>query len=217
MIQHVYERAEAVPGVDQVLVATDDARIAKAVEKFGGRAVMTRSDHLSGSDRLAEAAKKINAPEDDIIVNVQGDQPAFDPRPVADIIDALLSDPKCPMATAATPLNDPDRIKDPNAVKVVFGRDLNALYFSRAPIPHPRDGEGAYYLHIGIYGYRMRFLQQFVALPQGRLEKLERLEQLRALEHGFSIKVVMAVNPAPDVDLPSDIIKVEKYLLKKGG
>ncbi|MBW2061816.1 MAG: 3-deoxy-manno-octulosonate cytidylyltransferase [Deltaproteobacteria bacterium] len=213
MIQHVFERAAAGAGVDRVVVATDDERIRTAVEDFGGEAVMTRTDHLSGTDRLAEAVDILKAAPDDIVVNIQGDQPAFHPRLIRDIIQPLEDDPALPMTTLATPLTDPSEANDPNIVKVVFDYNHQALYFSRAPIPWPRDGgQTAFYRHIGVYGYRVKFLRRFVKLAHGRLEALERLEQLRALENDCAIKVILTDLVSPDVDVPSDIARVEEFL-----
>ena len=213
MIQHAYERAKAAEGVDRVVVATDDDRIFKTVEGFGGEAVMTRSDHPSGTDRLAEAVDILGAAPEDIVINVQGDQPAFDPRQVQEVIQPLLDDPDLDMSTPIIQTSDPLEIGNPNHVKVVFDHNKMALYFSRAPIPWPREGDQSYYFkHIGIYGYRASFLRLFVTLPQGRLENIERLEQLRALEHGYRIKVVITEFDSLEVDRPADIAKVEAVL-----
>jgi 3-deoxy-manno-octulosonate cytidylyltransferase (CMP-KDO synthetase) len=213
MIQHVYERAGLAPGVSRVVVATDDERIFNTVKAFGGDVVMTRSDHLSGTDRLAEAADIIGAAPQDIIVNVQGDQPAFDPRQISEVVQPLLDDPDPAMATPIIATIDPLEIGNPNHVKVVFDHRRRALYFSRAPIPWPREGDQSYYFkHIGIYAYRAAFLKTFVQLPPGRLENIERLEQLRALEHGFVIQVVITEFDSPEVDRPADLAKVEALL-----
>ncbi|MEW5724707.1 MAG: 3-deoxy-manno-octulosonate cytidylyltransferase [Thermodesulfobacteriota bacterium] len=213
MIQHAYERARAAEGVDRVVVATDDRRIFDTVAGFGGEAVMTSPDHPSGTDRLAEAVDLLGADDQDIVINVQGDQPAFDPRQVSEVIKPLLDDPALDMSTPIIPTVDPLEIGNPNHVKVVFDHDQMALYFSRAPIPWPREGDQSYYFkHIGIYGYRAGFLRRFVKLPQGRLEQIERLEQLRALEHGHRIKVVITQMDSPEVDRPADLAKVEALL-----
>jgi len=213
MIEHVYELARAAEVVDRVIVATDDRRILNAVRAFGGEAIMTRADHPSGTDRLAEAADRLKVEPQDLVVNVQGDQPAFDPGLISEVVAPLIRDPGLEMATPIIAVSDPEEIRNPNNVKVVFNRQNLALYFSRAPIPWPREGDDAYYFkHIGIYGYRASFLRQFVTLPQGRLENLEKLEQLRALEHGFRIKVVQTDRDSPEVDTPADVAKVEAYL-----
>lgn len=213
MIEHVYKRALAIPGCDEAWVATDSEAIMKAVTGFGGRAVMTAASCRSGSDRLAEAADRLGLDDGDIVINVQGDQPAFDPEGPALLIRALREDPGLPMATLALPLSDEGEIRSPNHVKVVFGATGLALYFSRAPIPYPRDDGGEFYFkHVGIYGYRAGFLRQFVRLPEGRLERLEKLEQLRALENGFAIKVIAASGLSPEVDVPGDVAAAEHAL-----
>lgn len=213
MIQHAYERSKRAENVDRVVVATDDQRIFDVVTGFGGEAVMTRSDHPSGTDRIAEAVEILGAAPEDIIVNVQGDQPAFNPKQVAEVARPLIDDPDLDMATPIIPTIDPLEIGNPNHVKVVFDENQNALYFSRAPIPWPREGDQSYYFkHIGIYCYRVRFLRQFVSLPEGRLERIERLEQLRALENGHRIRVVITAMDSPEVDRPADLKKVEALL-----
>ena len=213
MIQHVYERARAASGVDRVVVATDNDRIFKTVTDFGGEAVMTRSDHPTGTDRLAEAIDILGARAEDIVINVQGDQPAFDPRQIAEVVQPLLDDPELDMSTPIIATINPLEIGNPNHVKVVFDQDYNALYFSRAPIPWPREGDQSYYFkHIGIYGYRASFLRLFVKLAPSRLENIEKLEQLRALEYGYRIKVVITEMDSPEVDRPADIAKVEAIL-----
>lgn len=213
MIQHVFELARQAQGVDRVVVATDDRRISSAVEGFGGEAVMTRPDHPSGTDRLAEAADLLGLSAEDVVVNVQGDQPAFDPRLVSAVIGPLVDDPSLDMSTPIIPMDDPEEIKSPNNVKVVFDNRGLALYFSRAPIPWPREGDRSHYFkHIGIYAYRASFLRRFVTLSPGVLENIEKLEQLRAMEHGYRIKVVVTDMDSPEVDTPADVWKVERFL-----
>jgi 3-deoxy-manno-octulosonate cytidylyltransferase (CMP-KDO synthetase) len=212
MIEHVYNRALAIPNIDDVYVATDSQAIYSVVLGFGGKAVMTAKSHPSGTDRLAEAAQLLELADDDIVLNIQGDQPAFDPENPALAAAPLKEDPTLEMSTLALPLTRHDEIHSPNHVKVVFGADNMALYFSRAPIPWPRDGEEEYYKHIGIYAYRVGFLRRFVRLPEGRLERLEKLEQLRALENGFRIKVLLVSGLSPEVDVPGDIKAAEEAL-----
>lgn len=213
MIQHVYERAKVAEGVDRVVVATDDQRIFDTVEGFGGEAVMTQKDHPSGTDRLAEAIDILGAKPEDIVINVQGDQPAFDPRQISEVVQPLIDDPELEMSTPIIKTIDPLEIGNPNHVMTVFDDNHMALYFSRAPIPWPREGDQSYYFkHIGIYGYRASFLRLFVKLPPGRLENIEKLEQLRALEHGYRIKVVITEMDSPEVDRPADLAKVEALL-----
>ena len=216
MIQHVYERAKRAEGIHKVVVATDDQRIFDTVVGFGGEAVMTKSDHPSGTDRLAEAIDIMGAEGQDIIINVQGDQPAFDPKQIDEVVAPLREDPDLDMSTPIIPTIDPLEIGNPNHVKVVFDDNHYALYFSRAPIPWPREGDQSYYFkHIGIYGYRARFLRLFVTLPPGKLEDIEKLEQLRALEHGFRIKVVISGLDSPEVDRPADLTRVEALLKRE--
>ena len=213
LIQWVYEQARRVPDLDALYVATDDDRIRECVAGFGGRAVMTKSDHPSGSDRLAEAAGLLRLEPDDIVVNIQGDQPVFPPELISRLAAPLRRDPEVVMVTPVRRMADQEAALDPNVVKVVFDTHGRALYFSRSPLPFWREGgEPYYYKHIGIYAYRVGFLQQFVALPPGRWEEAEKLEQLRALEHGFAIHVVETEGDTLEVDTPDDLRRVEAYL-----
>lgn len=216
MIQHVVERAKAVQIVSRVVVATDDRRIAECVEGFGGDYVMTKTNHVSGSDRLAEAAELLKISEHDVIVNIQGDQPLFPAEVVEQVVLPLLEDPALPMSTLIYEIIRPEEIDDPNHVKTVFDRDNYALYFSRSPIPFQRNpDEGVkptYYKHLGFYGYRKGFLLSFVALPEGEWEKFEKLEQLRALEYGYKIKVTVTEHDSIEVDTPEDLLRVEQFL-----
>jgi len=217
MIEHVFTRAKAAAGVDRVVVATDDERILKTVQAFGGEAVLTRPDHPSGTDRLAEAVDLLGALDEDVVVNVQGDHPLLNPALLERLVQPLFSDRAPAMATPAVPFSDPVLVRNPNVVKVVFDQSLRALYFSRAPIPWPREGESiTYHWHIGLYAYRAAFLRRFVTLPQGRLETLEKLEQLRALEHGYAIQVILAERAEPDVNVPEDVARVEAFLKMEG-
>ncbi len=211
MIQHVYERAKKVPEVAEVFVATDDERIYNAVLRFGGQAVMTRAGHPSGTDRIAEAADKLFLAEDDIVVNIQGDQPLFPPEIIKDLTSPLLHDKAIPMSTLIYKIVRPEELTDPNHVKTVFDKDGYALYFSRATIPFFR-GPGPppdYYKHLGFYAYRKGFLTRFVRLPVGIWEASEKLEQLRALEHGYRIKVVLTPYDSIEVDTPTDLERVK--------
>jgi 3-deoxy-manno-octulosonate cytidylyltransferase (CMP-KDO synthetase) len=218
LIQWVYERAALAKSLSSVLVATDDKRIRNAVEAFGGKAVMTLEEHPSGTDRVAEAVEKLDA---DIVVNIQGDEPLIEPQLIDDIGIVLQADSSWDMATAASPIVHPIDLMNPAVVKVVWGRDGRALYFSRAPIPYVRDGdatgrEPAHWRHIGIYGYRRPFLQKLVAEPPCPLEELEKLEQLRALHIGCSMKVVPTAHHALGVDVPDDVPKAEDALRRAG-
>ena len=216
MIQHVVERAREVELLSRVVVATDDERIADAVRAFGGEVVLTRRDHATGTDRLAEAASLINISEQDIIVNIQGDQPLFPAEVVRQVAGPLLADPSLPMATLIYQIVRPEEINDPNHVKTVFDRHGNALYFSRASIPFQRNPEEqakpTYYKHLGFYAYRKGFLLTFVGLPEGEWERFEKLEQLRALEYGYRIQVVLTSHDSIEVDTQKDIERVEEVL-----
>jgi 3-deoxy-manno-octulosonate cytidylyltransferase (CMP-KDO synthetase) len=218
MIEWVWRRCGRISGLDAVYVATDSPEIARAVEGFGGLAVMTSAEHRSGSDRLAEAAGTLGLGDGDLVINVQGDQPALDPAHPSLLVEAMEADPALPMATLAVPFGDPGEIADPNHVKVVADLSGHALYFSRAPIPWPRDGgEGGRLKHVGLYAYRAGFLRLFVSWPPGRLETIESLEQLRVLERGHRIKVLVAEGISPEVDVPADVAKAEAALLAEPG
>ncbi|MCX7634195.1 MAG: 3-deoxy-manno-octulosonate cytidylyltransferase [Syntrophales bacterium] len=215
MIQHVYERAARSPLVTAVAVATDDPRIYAAVTAFGGHAVMTAEHHRSGTDRLNEAAQHLGLDDTDIVVNIQGDQPLFNPVQIAEVVAPLQEDPSLPMATLIYPIVREEEIHHPHAVKTVFDSRGFALYFSRATIPYVRDRgvKTDYYKHHGIYAYRRSFLRTFAALPTGRWEALEALEQLRALEHGYQIKVVITAHDSVEVDTPEELERVGRLLL----
>ncbi|NLX19466.1 MAG: 3-deoxy-manno-octulosonate cytidylyltransferase [Desulfobulbus sp.] len=216
MIQHVVERAWRVPALTEVVVATDDERIARAVTSFGGTWVMTRRDHATGTDRLAEAAHLLALGDQDIIVNIQGDQPVFPPEVIEQVVRPLVDDPSLPMSTLIYKIIRPEEITDPNHVKTVFDSHGNALYFSRASIPFQRDADGTqqpvYYKHLGVYAYRKNFLTTFVGLPEGRWERFEKLEQLRALEFGYTVRVVLTEHDSVEVDTLSDLERVEQLL-----
>ncbi len=218
LIQRVYEQARQVKELDGLYVATDDERIRECVESFGGQAVMTRADHPSGSDRLAEAAHLLGLSYDDLVVNIQGDQPLFPLDLIAKLAAPLRRDPEAVMVTPARKISDPEAAADPNVVKVVFDRRHRALYFSRSPLPCWRDAVEApyFYRHLGIYAYRVGFLQKFVHLPPGRWEAAEKLEQLRALEHGFPIHIVETDGDTLEVDTPADLARAEAYFKRLG-
>jgi 3-deoxy-manno-octulosonate cytidylyltransferase (CMP-KDO synthetase) len=205
MVQRVYERAARADGIDRVLVATDDARIHAAVERFGGDVVMTSSAHRTGTDRIAEVARDLEA---DVIVNVQGDLPLLDPTMVASAVAPLRADDGLPMATIKTAIRTTEELLNPNVVKVVTDRDGFALYFSRSPLPFWRDGARSdvlAYKHIGLYVYRRDFLLTLARLAPTPLEQAEQLEQLRALEWGFRIKVVEVAAASIEVDTAQDL------------
>jgi 3-deoxy-manno-octulosonate cytidylyltransferase (CMP-KDO synthetase) len=214
MIQHVYERVLKARTISFAAVATDDERIVAAVEGFGGLAIMTAATHRSGTDRIAEAVSRLDIEYSDIVVNVQGDQPLFEPSQIDEVARPLLDDPAIPMSTLIYKIVREEEVRHPNAVKVVFDRDHFAIYFSRATIPYVRDKghEGNYYKHHGIYAYRREFLKKFTELPEGNLEKLEALEQLRALEHGYRIKVVETPYDSVEVDTPQELERVRSLI-----
>ena len=210
LIQRVYEQARQAKRLDRVVVATDDARIAAAVKKFGGEVVLTSPACPSGTDRAAEVARQLDC---DLIVNIQGDEPLIQPAMIDQLVDGFAG---CDMATLARPIESAEVLANPNVVKVVFASNGNALYFSRHPIPFVREvGTPAqHFKHLGIYAYRREFLLKFVQLPQSALEKTEKLEQLRALENGFAIKVLVTPHDSVGVDVPADVEIVEEILRK---
>lgn len=220
LVLHVVERAlEA--GAEEVVLATDDSRVADAVQASGVRVCMTRADHASGTDRLAEVARRLDWPADRIVVNLQGDEPFAPPEGIR-AVAARLQETQAPMATLYAPFRDTDTAFDPNAVKLVADGQGHALYFSRAPLPWFRDRYAcdrvgglptAGCRHIGIYAYRAGFLQTFAGLPQGRLEAAEALEQLRVIEAGYRIAVAETPVPfPPGVDTPDDLARAEALL-----
>jgi 3-deoxy-manno-octulosonate cytidylyltransferase (CMP-KDO synthetase) len=217
MLEHVWERAMMARYLTGVVIATDDERIRDAANSFRARVVMTRSDHISGTDRVAEAASASDA---HIVVNIQGDEPLIDPGAIDAAILGLLEAAErpsaAPMATLATRIERPEDIADPNVVKVVFDIAHDAIYFSRSPIPYLRDsGENpAYFKHIGLYAYWREFLLVYPTLPVGPLERAERLEQLRALENGYNIQVFETAYDSLGVDTPEDLHKVSELFEK---
>lgn len=215
MVQHVYERVRRVSLFDEVLVATDDERIANAVEAFGGAACMTSPDCPSGSDRLIEVAKSHPA---DVYVNVQGDEPLVEPASIEKLARAMLDDPSLQMGTLCYPISA-EQAQNPNLVKVVRAHNGNALYFSRGPIPFPRSGGIApqYFGHLGMYAYRREFLMNFGSLPYSPLENTEKLEQLRVLQAGIAIRVLEVEATGPGVDTPEDLEAVRRILTEKAG
>ena len=209
MIQHVWERVVAAPGLARVVVLTDDERIADVVRSFGGEVEMTPAECASGTDRIAWAARSWDAAA---VINVQGDEPLIDPEAVAALAAHLAAHPEEEMATLAAPA-EPGDLENPNAVKVVLDLAGYALYFSRSPIPHPRNpGQAAVWKHLGIYGYRTPTLQRLAALAPTDLERSESLEQLRALEHGIRIRVLAARRTSWGVDTREDAERVETIL-----
>ena len=203
LIQHVWERCQQCLRLDEVIVATDDERIRDAVIAFGGKVAMTSPDHPTGTDRIAEAAAAV--PQATHVVNIQGDEPLIDPALIDELAAAMAADASLDMATAANPLDPADPvIQDPNVVKVAIALNGRALYFSRSPLSVLR--------HKGIYAYRRSFLERFVTWPPSPLEKAESLEQLRALENGATIKVLITTDTSPGVDTPEQALDVERLL-----
>ena len=212
MIQYVYEAACKARLLDQVYVATDDQRIADAVEKFGGRACMTSPNHNTGTDRVAEAAASVEA---DIVVNIQGDEPLMEPSMLDEVVQPFMDDPELPMCTLCTPILEEENLNSPHVVKVVFDLKGYALYFSRSLIPFPRKMVNYQaFEHLGIYAYRKDFLMTYVRLPQTRLEIIESLEQLRVLESGYRLKVVVTAQKynGLSVDTQEDLEKVRQII-----
>jgi 3-deoxy-manno-octulosonate cytidylyltransferase (CMP-KDO synthetase) len=217
MVQHVYERALMAQYLNAgVLVATDDDRIAGAVRRFGGHVRMTRGDHPSGTDRLAEVA---SAEQADLYVNIQGDEPLIDPNAIDAAVLSVLGDDTASMGTLKRLIADPAEIVNPNVVKVVTSFDGNALYFSRCPIPYDRDRTegGLYFKHVGLYVYRRELLLRYPDLTVGPLEKAECLEQLRALENGYRIKVVETEYDSLGVDTSADLVRLNSLLEAAAG
>ncbi len=216
MVQHVYERAKRAQTVHRVMVATDDQRIMDAVTAFGGEARMTRSDHRTGTERIAEVAVHEAG---DVFDNVQGEEPLIDPVAIDTAVGALLEEPPAQISTVATLIRHAGDIMDPNVVKTVLDFDGNALYFSRAPIPWIRDTQQKvhvnYWKHLGLYVFQREALMEFPTLPQGELEKIEQLEQLRWLENGWKIRVAEVAHDAVSVDVPEDVARVEKLMEKQ--
>lgn len=206
MIQRVYEGIQQAELAGRVIVATDDERILRTAEALGAEAMMTSSSHQTGTERVAEVARELEAP---LIISVQGDEPLI----TGEMVDALvraLQDGSTPMASLMAKVNDLNLIADPNIVKVVADRQGTALYFSRAPLPY--RAPDFFYQHIGAYGFQRGFLLKFVEMGRSRLEEVENLEQLRALENGYKIRMIEVHQPTLSVDKPEDIIKVENYL-----
>lgn len=221
MIQWVYERTKGSSLIDRVIVATDDERIRQAVVSFNGDVMMTSTAHATGTDRIAEVARQLRC---SLVVNVQGDEPLIQPEMIDQAIQPLVDDPSIPMGTLCRRIENHEEAFDPNVVKVVLDTNSFALYFSRAPIPWDRDqwaGKNSLqdltlhtllYKHVGLYVYRRDFLLQYAALPQTRLEAIEKLEQLRALENGFRIKAVVTEYESFGVDIPDDLSRILKRL-----
>lgn len=214
MVQWVYENACRADRISEVVVATDDRRISDVVRGFNGRVLMTSPDHPSGTDRVAEAAAQLELAAEDIAINVQGDQPLVNPACLDAVVAPLMTSSEAAMSTLALEVTDRAEYINPHHCKVVMDHQGHALYFSRAPIPFARDGgeDFTVYKHLGIYAYTRRFLETFQNLPVGRLEMIEKLEQLRVLEYGYRIKVVVTPHDSPEVNLAEDIRHIEAIM-----
>ncbi len=214
MIWHVYTRARQCTELEQVVLATDDDRIFTAAQELDIPALMTSTEHSCGTERVLEAAQILQVPNNGVILNIQGDEPALEPEMLSELLSPF-TDPAVQVTTLAHEISS-DQAQDPDLVKVVLAHSNKALYFSRSAIPYPRDGKtGPYLGHIGLYGFRMKTLEEFVGLEKGALEQREKLEQLRLLENGFSIDVVKTSHNGYGVDRPEDIGIVERIILSK--
>ncbi|MBF0238817.1 MAG: 3-deoxy-manno-octulosonate cytidylyltransferase [SAR324 cluster bacterium] len=209
MIQRVYQQVTQ-SGIEKVMVATDDERIARVVKDFGGEVIMTNPNHSTGTDRLAEAAQQLSC---EWILNVQGDEPVISPDDLNNLVETTMATGECPISTLIFPITEETHFNNPNVVKVVLNQNNHALYFSRAAIPFPRNPPQSMWKHLGIYFYRKDFLLAFSQWPQAQLESTESLEQLRILERGYPILCVPAKFEGIGVDHPDDILKVERFLM----
>jgi len=217
LIQHTYERACLAKLPEKVIIAADDEKVAAAAETFGAECVLTSPEHQSGTDRIAEAVADMDV---EIIVNLQGDEPEIDPANIDYLAKMLMDNPDCPMATLAAEFQAAEQVSDPNIVKAIIGGNNKAIYFSRSPIPYDREKSGVgnvkqYLRHIGIYAYRKKFLLEITALPQTPLEKNEKLEQLRAIENGYSILVGKVKHTCDGIDTPEQYAEFVKRYKKK--
>jgi len=214
LIEHVYEQALKARLPQEVIIATDDNQVLAAANSFGARAVLTRPEHRTGTERVAEAAVGLDA---EVIVNLQGDEPLIAPDVIDTVVEALALDPAAQVATAAFRFTDPEKAADPNLVKVVTNDWGNALYFSRSPVPYYRDEdvERIYFGHLGIYAYRKKFLEKLVRMDQGKLEMAEKLEQLRVLESGHGIKVILTDYSSTGIDTQEDYDRFVKEWKKR--
>jgi len=214
LIQHTYERSCMAKLPEKVIIAADDEKVVAAAKSFGAECVLTSPDHQSGTDRIAEAISNMDV---EIIVNLQGDEPEIDPANIDYLAKMLRDNPDCPMATLAAEFQTAQQVSDPNIVKVIIGRNNKAIYFSRSPIPYDRENAGVgnvkqYLRHIGIYAYRKKFLLEITALPQTPLEKIEKLEQLRAIENSYGILVGKVKHTCDGIDTPEQYAEfVKRY------
>ncbi len=214
LIQHTFENAKRSKLVKNILITTDDNRILEHAEDFGAEVIKTPKSSPNGTTRVFQALKKARiTSKDAIVINVQGDEPVLDPKSIDKLYTQLKNDPKIKMATLVTPIKDKKHLNDPSIVKCVFDKNFNALYFSRSPIPFMKEKTQAYQ-HVGVYAFRFSFLETYCKLSDSPMQKAEDLEQLKVLEHGYKIKVIVDKSPAIGVDEPKDLKKVEKYLCR---
>ncbi len=216
LIQHVYERA-VLCGAESITIAVDDERVKSVAEGFGAKVCMTAIEHMTGSDRLSEVVQKLQIPDEDIVVNVQGDEPHLTISAIQSVVQAMTAFPSAGMTTLCTKMHHPDEVMDPNVVKVVFDKNGFALYFSRSPIPCDRDQIDVtsqdYFRHIGLYAYRAKTLKQYGAWKQPGIEQIEKLEQLRALWNGIKIHVTLVEEALPKgIDTEADLIRFRTLL-----
>ncbi|MGF6906600.1 3-deoxy-manno-octulosonate cytidylyltransferase [Fusobacterium sp. PH5-44] len=210
MIQWVYQRSK-LSKLDDIVVATDDIRIKEVVESFGGNAIITKGDHSNGTSRIAEVCEKMK--DYDVVINIQGDEPLIDPKMINQLIDAFKDDSNLVMSTLKEKIKNFELVENPNIVKVITDKNEMALYFSRSPIPYPREkNEEIYYKHIGIYGYKRTFVIEYSNMKETLLEKSESLEQLRVLENGYKIKVIETPYKVIGVDTKEDLERVVDYI-----
>ena len=218
MIQRVWERTRSAKKISRVIIATDDERIIRAATAFGAEGVMTRAEHRSGTERVAEVAATTARDDGEIYVNVQGDEPLVEPEAIDTLVEAMESDESVSVGTLMVPIAKPADIMDPNVVKVVLDFDSNALYFSRAPIPWVRDRDAPVHAqhmkHLGLYAFRRAALLDFATLPLGDLERVEQLEQLRWMENGYKIRVAETSHDSVSVDVPEDVARVDELIRK---
>ena len=214
LIQRVFERAKKSKSLDELMVVTDDQRIFDLVKNFGGKVKLSSKSHPTGTDRVAEAVYDLDS---DIVVNIQCDEPFLNPKMIDDLVLPLKRDKEINMTTLAKRMNNNQNIENPNLVKVILDREDFAIYFSRFPIPYSNDNYARHYEHIGIYAFRKSFLMKLTSLPQTPLEKSERLEQLRVLEHGYKIKVVLTRHRAFSINTLEDLKQIDRMLKSRGG
>ncbi len=215
LIQWVFENARQIPSIEKIIIATDNKKIKKIVENFGGEIIITSPYHISGTDRVKEAADKMNLTDKDIVLNIQGDEPFIDAKSVERLIELFKKDSSIQVGTLAFLSENQEELRNPNVVKVVIDKNNFSLYFSRSPIPYSERKKGIKFLkHLGIYIFRYSFLKKWDSLPHSNLEEIEKLEQLRILENGYKIKVLLSFKDSIGVDTEDDLKAMEKEIEK---